>query len=374
MSLLPFAAEITPTAGRWPASRVALHGLAWAGVALLPKTVDTLLQHTPPPGARDWFVLVPTAMMAGFFYLNSLVLIPRFLAQRQVGRYFGGVVLAVAGIVGTVSLIIWGLLRAGVVADTQPSQRPSPVLAALVLCGVVWALSSWGRITGEWFEAERRRRDLENGQLAAELALLKSQVSPHTLFNTLNSIYSLACLKSDDAPVAILKLSLLLRYMLYEADAPRVPLAREIELLENYIDLQRLRLDEQQLIHFEIEGDTTGYLIEPMLLIPFVENAFKHGVSYARPTPIEVRLFVGAGQLRFEVRNRCFGVSGQPTPAPGGLGLPNSERRLALLYPGRHQLQAAAEGDFFTVELTVQLGPAAPALPAAALPHSTAFA
>ena len=205
--------------------------------------------------------------------------------------------------------------------------------------------------------------------MAAELALLKSQVSPHFLFNTLNNVYSLAHLKSDDAPVAILKLSLLLRYMLYESDTPRVPLTREIEYLENYVDLQRLRLDEQLKVNFQVEGDCTGLLLEPMLLIPFVENAFKHGISYQHPAPIEMSLRVTNQQLFFRVRNRCFTAPGNAQTSAGGLGLPNIARRLALLYPNRHTLQTGKEGDYFTIELVLQLHPTAVAQRAAAPAH-----
>lgn len=352
-----FAAEVSDANRVWSWPRVALHGLAWTGVALLPMAADALLQRTPAAGFQYWFMLFPTAALATFYYLNSLVFIPQLLARRQVARYFGASILTLGSLGGLMAFMRLTLLPH--VRATQPHSRALAITIAILIQVAVWALSSWGRITSEWFEAERRRRELENGQLAAELALLKSQVSPHFLFNTLNNVYSLAHLKSDDAPEAILKLSLLLRYMLYEADTPRVPLAREIEYIENYVDLQRLRLDEQLRVDFQVEGDCTGLLLEPMLLIPFVENAFKHGISYQHPAPIELSLRVDNQQLLFRVRNRCFPVQSGAAPPAGGMGLPNIARRLDLLYPDRYSLKTGALGDFYLVELALQLHPTA---------------
>ncbi|WP_210516048.1 sensor histidine kinase [Hymenobacter terricola] len=347
--------------------RVALHGLAWSGVAVLPLVVAALLAPVPLTGFAYWVLVVPTVLMAGFYYLNSLVLLPRFLARRQAGRYFGSVGLA-GGLISGIIMLLRSLLERHALLPPPDALHP-PAAALLVSFGGVWALSSWQRITGEWFAAERRRQALATDHLVAELALLKSQVSPHVLFNTLNNIYSLAHLKSDDVPAAILQLSHLLRYMLYEADAPRVALAREVEYLENYLDLQRLQVDEHLFLTFEVEGDCAGQLIEPMLLIPFVENAFKHGLSHEQPSPIAIRLRVTDDELRLQVRNRWFAGAARPAPAPGGLGLPNIERRLALLYPGRHRLQAGQEGDFFTVELQLQLT----AVPAPTAPSPRPF-
>ena len=361
-----FAAEPPPRERFGVRPRVAVHALAWGGVALLPLLVDSLTQHAPPPGFHYGFVLLPVTLLAAFYYLNSLVLIPRLLARRRTGRYFAAVVLTAGGMAGALALVRLTLLPR---LPPPGAHYLAPMAAMLLSYGVVWALSSWSRITGEWFEAERRRRELENGHLAAELALLKSQVSPHFLFNTLNNVYSLAHLKSDDAPAAILKLSQLLRYMLYEADAPRVPLAREIEYLDNYVDLQRLRLDEALTVDFQVEGDCTGLLLEPLLLIPFVENAFKHGVSYQHPAPIVIALRVADGRLHFRVQNGARPLAGRAAVPASGLGLPNIERRLALLYPGRHTLRAGTEADAFVVELELVLEPVGSAASvAAALP------
>ena len=176
-------------------------------------------------------------------------------------------------------------------------------------------------------------------------------MNPHFLFNTLNNVYSLAELKSDDAPVAILQLAYLMRYLLYEAAAPQVPLVRELEHVRICVDLERLRLDQVP-IDFALVGNPQGLLIKPILLIPFVENAFKHGVGASGRSPICLRLRVDEQGLTFTVRN-CVAAVGSAPAGPGGVGLANVRQRLALLYPGRHTLVLDRPGADFLATLTL---------------------
>ncbi|MCA8829755.1 sensor histidine kinase [Hymenobacter pini] len=332
--------------------RIVVHVAAWVAVAAVPR----LLSENPPP-FRLHNILLPLTV-AGYFYLNYYVLIPRLYARQRFGLYF----LVAAGLLALVYLPM--LVRMAGLLGHHP-HHPLPPGAihysrpprGLWLIGVLaWIISSGMRITSEWFTTERARQELANKQLTAELAFLKSQVSPHFLFNTLNNIYSLAHLKSDDTPEAILKLSQLMRYMLYESDAARVPLAREVEYLRNYMDLQRLRLDEEQVhIRLTVDGPLDGALIEPMLLIPFVENAFKHGVSAREFSRIAVDVLVREGRLLFTVQNSRFASTGTHDPN-SGIGLPNVRQRLNLLYPdGRHQLLLEETSDEFIIELTLLL-------------------
>jgi len=344
-----------PRITRQQVLRVIVHVAAWVAVATLPR----LLSENPPP-FRLGNLLLPLTL-AGYFYLNYYVLIPRLFARKKFFLYF----LLAAGLLALVYLPM--LLRlAGLLPHHPPHpHHPLPPGAihysrppqGLWLMGVLaWIISSGMRITSEWFDTERARQDLANKQLTAELAFLKSQVSPHFLFNTLNNIYSLAHLKSDDTPEAILKLSQLMRYMLYESEAARVPLGREVEYLRNYMDLQRLRLDPEQVdIRFTVDGPLDGALIEPMLLIPFVENAFKHGVSARHSSRIAVDLIMRQDELLFTVQNSRFPAVGGHDPN-SGIGLPNVRQRLSLLYPnGRHQLLLEETSDEFIVELTLTL-------------------
>ncbi|WP_460576896.1 sensor histidine kinase [Hymenobacter coalescens] len=291
------------------------------------------------------------------FYLNYWVLIPRRLARQRVGLYLLVVVLLIPLLHLPLSLQWLGLsaprpLRPGTtVADRQQFE------AVIVLITVmVWMVSSGLRITSEWFDNERARRQMHSDKLTAELASLKSQVNPHFLFNTLNHIYSLARLRSDDTPEAILKLSQLMRYMLYEANDPRVALEQEGEYLHNYVGLQRLRLADDVQIEFVQTGRLAGKLIGPVLLIPFVENAFKHGVSYQHPSCIHLELRVDGPALLFRVCNRRFPqVAAAEGPRDSGIGIQNVTQRLLLLYPGRHRLDIRPTDDEFLVTLTLEL-------------------
>jgi hypothetical protein len=336
--------------------RILMHIAAWLAVAvLLVAFAQLVLGVEPNPHA--FRILMPLSFLAGFFYLNYWVLIPRLLARRRFGRYFALVLLIGTLLAGPMILRQLGLISFSPQSRPQRWDGVNPVQVVVVLLALVWAVSSALRITGEWLQSEEVRKQLHSDQLAAELAFLKSQVNPHFLFNTLNNVYSLAELKSDDAPAAILKLSHLMRYMLYEAHAPRVPLTHEIEHLRTYTDLQRLRLDADQVpIDFKLEGDPHGHLIEPMLLIPFVENAFKHGISFQHPSAIGLHLRVEDDGLTFTVHNRVFATAPDAPAgaAPvGGVGLQNVRQRLRLLYPSRHTLALNRTETDFTATLTL---------------------
>jgi hypothetical protein len=334
-----------------------VHLVFWVALPFLPWAI---LQQQPPHFSF-WRTITPVARMAVLFYLNYWVLIPQLLARRRVVVYL----LAVLGLMILLHVPM-SLHWLGI--GTPPPPRPGTTLAdrqqfqavIILVTVLVWMVSSGLRITSEWFDNERARRQMHSDKLTAELAFLKSQVSPHFLFNTLNNIYSLAQLRSDDTPEAILKLSQLMRYMLYEANDPRVALEQEVEYLHNYVDLQRLRLADDVEIEFSQEGPMGGKLIEPMLLIPFVENAFKHGVSYQHRSAIRIVLRVVGDELRFRVQNRRFVTAAPPAAArDSGIGIQNVTQRLQLLYPGRHQLDIRPTDDEFIVTLTLALQHAA---------------
>jgi two-component system LytT family sensor kinase len=158
------------------------------------------------------------------------------------------------------------------------------------------------QFTVDWFTTERVQRDLENQRLTAELAFLKSQINPHFLFNSLNSIYSLAYQRSDTTPEAILKLSEIMRYMLYECNDNKVDLAKELTYLQNYIDLQKIRFGKKAYVDFEVNGAVTNQRIAPLLLIAFIENAFKHGVANDPAAPIKMIINLSDKHLSFTWR------------------------------------------------------------------------
>lgn len=202
-------------------------------------------------------------------------------------------------------------------------------------------------------ENSRRQQDL--AQLQAdkwrlELEGLRAQVQPHFFFNTLNNLYALSLQGSPRTPVMIAHLSGIMRYVLYEAQSSQVPLAKEIAFLHSFIDLERIRHDNEDGIRFLVQGTPEGRLIEPLLLLPLVENCFKHGLQQGNP--VELLLQVSDAELVFQTSN-AKPATGAGS-APGGIGLQNVRKRLELLYPGRHQLDVLEESGRFTVTLTLQ--------------------
>jgi hypothetical protein len=202
---------------------------------------------------------------------------------------------------------------------------------------------------------ERRRRELEKEKAQAELAYLKQQINPHFLFNTLNAIYSYTIGASAPAADAVLKLSSILRYMLYRTSHDQVPLTDELAVTDDYIELQKLRLTDKTTVEVRIEGDLHNRLIEPMLLIPIVENAFKFGVDSVEPSFIRIELDVEAGGLTFRVANRIVS-HGSGDRSGSGIGLRNIRRRLDLSYgSGNYTMEAGEKDDIFTVTLRLNL-------------------
>lgn len=203
-----------------------------------------------------------------------------------------------------------------------------------------------------WFQAQKLRDALVNQQQASELALMRSQVNPHFLFNTLNNIYALAYRKSDQAPKAIMKLSSIMRYMLYDSALQQVPLEKEIEYLNSFIELQSLRFKDPDFVSVNIEGNFQNLSIAPMLLISFVENAFKHCNKNQRPGII-IHLEANEAHLRFEIKNFVKNSGSTHKDPLGGIGLDAIRRRLQLIYPGRHVLSILTNENTFHINLEI---------------------
>lgn len=202
------------------------------------------------------------------------------------------------------------------------------------------------------FESQKQKDELINQRQASELALLRSQVNPHFLFNTLNNIYSLVYKKSDLAPAAVMKLSSVMRYMFFDASADKVPLDKELDYLKSFIELQKLRISHPDFVSLQIEGNPEGHLIAPMLLISFVENAFKHSSKLHSPGII-IRLFAGKEGIVFSVVNYLKRTKLPESEIYSGIGLANIRRRLELTYPGRHKLTITQNEEQFSVNLEI---------------------
>ncbi len=219
------------------------------------------------------------------------------------------------------------------------------------------------RFTKDWFVNEGVRRQLVSDKLTMELALLKAQVNPHFLFNTLNNVYALALSeRAETTANAVEKLGALMRYSLHEAQTDFIMLSKELNYLERYVDMQRLRTTPDQLtvaLRWDV-GELNHQKIAPMILLPFIENAFKYGVSTTEASRIAINVSYGKGRLALRVENTIHARLASASPGnldetSGGLGLINVRERLRLLYPNRHRLVHGAQEDTYRVELDVVL-------------------
>lgn len=207
------------------------------------------------------------------------------------------------------------------------------------------------------FNEQKRLQMLKKEQVEAELKFLKAQVHPHFLFNTLNNLYALTLDKSDNASEVVLKLSDLLNYMLYECNEPTILLRKEISLIENFLALERIRYGDSLSIDLKVEGETAGKKISPMLLLPFVENAFKHGVSkVSKEARVLIHLEVESSDLHFEVINsKPLLQEKDEAGYTEGIGLKNVKRRLELIYPDSYEFTIDESGSEFRILLNVNL-------------------
>ncbi|MBB2148309.1 sensor histidine kinase [Pedobacter gandavensis] len=203
-----------------------------------------------------------------------------------------------------------------------------------------------------WYKNNQKQQEMQKETLTAELAFLRSQVNPHFLFNTINDIYTLTYQKSEQAPEALLKLSVMLRYMLREGNEELMPLNREVEYLENVIALQRIAAKGEAYVNFVQEGYIGEQPVASLLFIAFVENAFKHGVLDDPEHPVSITLKADNNSVEMTVRNKKSNGLEDET---GGIGLTNVRRRLDLIYPGKHELRIEDRDNFFTVVLSLKL-------------------
>jgi two-component system, LytTR family, sensor kinase len=215
---------------------------------------------------------------------------------------------------------------------------------------VVWGIIYFFVV--EWYRTTTHQKALEREKTKAELAFLKSQINPHFLFNTINDIYALAYVKDDNAPEALLKLSGMLRYMLHESNTVFVPLEKELAYVKDFIDLQNIGFKGNTHVKLITEGNTAAPMIAPMLFIPFVENAFKHGDFDNELHPIEILCRVENQQITFQCKNL---VRHQQKDKLGGIGLQNVKRRLALLYPNKYQLDIDEKDGSFMCSLVLKI-------------------
>jgi hypothetical protein len=291
--------------------------------------------------------LISVSYLFVLSYLNYFYLIPAFLLKKKIG---GFIILFVA------SFTALSLVRVGVetlvFGKSWEAQSPARIQIIIQYLFLVLFIGLM-RFAFDWVELDARRRQLETEKLNAELKFLKAQVNPHFLFNTLNNLYYLSTIKSDTAPLVISKLSEVMRYMIYESNHEKIELAREIDYIQHYISLERLRLREGTPLEFDVIGKT-DMLISPLILITFLENAFKHGINNGSDQCwIKARLEVDKTRLVYTIANSKVKTVAYPEDGEG-IGLKNVKRRLDLSYPGKHQLHIDDLEEAYSVTLTIE--------------------
>lgn len=207
----------------------------------------------------------------------------------------------------------------------------------------------------DWFHRMRKQKELEKQNLQSELKLLKNQLNPHFLFNTLNNIDSLIHSNPTRASEALVQMSEMMRYMIYETNAPEVNLTQELTYIENYLELQRLQYDNPDLVAYSVEGNPEGIHMAPMLFIPFIENTFKHCTDKKAKKAISLRFLIGKSEISFEAINLSDTSKHINKDSSSGIGLNVVKRRLDYLYPGKYDLQIKQENDYFCVSLKITL-------------------
>lgn len=332
---------------------VSLQVLAWVVLFSLPFLLRPAMGDRPPeknstPGGTTFYI-VNNLFWVGLFYLNALVLIPKLLYRQRFGQF---------AIALTALFLLYlgiGWMNNQIFLKGHHFNFRIHILFTFFIYVFMIATSTAIRMGIDRIRAERLDDEKINENLKTELTLLRSQVSPHFMFNVLNNMVALARKKSDLLEPSLIKLSSLMRYMLYDIDGEKVSLDKEIDYLGSYIDLQRQRVSKNVIINADFSDVDRSYEIEPMLLIPFVENAFKHGTGMVENAAINIVLKASNHELSFTVSNKFREDAAEVKDKTSGIGLTNVKRRLNLLYGKDHTLNVEKQNDQFIIHLSLKL-------------------
>jgi len=336
---------------------IILNGIFW-GFILLFIVVNTYLDEERA-SIKDYLITYGAfgILNVSIFYINYIFLIPEFIKKKN--KYwwymFSFIFLMIAS--SAIKIVVGVLnpkemLYIGHGADKHEISVNFYAINCLFIAGFFLVCSCIVKFAVDWFSNERIQQSLESEKKDMELQFLKSQLNPHFLFNSLNNIYSLAYQKSEKTADAILKLSEIMRYMIYESNDSWVALDKEVEYVQSFVELQKLRFKDGAAVEISINGEIDGQKIVPLILISFVENAFKHGVANDPEDPIKINIIANQKILHFSVTNK---KSKTNKDAMGGVGLNNVERRLQLLYPERYKLNIVNSATHYTTELMLDL-------------------
>ncbi|MES2560662.1 MAG: sensor histidine kinase [Bacteroidota bacterium] len=346
-------------------SRVALNLYFWAFLLGL-KLSDADDQTAYSPVFYYGMMVFYMSFFALLSYVNNLILLPRYLFRKKRLVYFGSVFAFIFAVAYVYTFLLkWlptifpGFDSMSVSIVMSPiSQDISPLgilfdLETYFFMMVIWTVIF--TLLGYYHNSVKKVKLMEDALIKhreTELNFLKNQINPHFLFNTLNNLYALALKKSDEAPESILKLSSVLRYVLYEADAKLVAFDKERDIMQSYIDIELLRLPDSPHLQFSITSDREC-MIPPLIWLPIIENVFKHN-RQVELLEVDFQFSIQQNQLRIYCKNNT--TSKPQTPAsPGGIGLSNLRQRLALLYPERHNIEVTSTENYFIIEVNITL-------------------
>lgn len=289
-------------------------------------------------------------------YINISYLFPQLLKKNQFLLYFFflvSVVVVMTPIEVVLHYFLFGEKSSGLASVFTFKNNSIYFLGSFFIA----FSASIFKIINDWIQHQKERAELQRQTLKSELKFLKTQINPHFFFNTLNSLYALTLKKSDEAPEVVLKLSEMMRYMLYESNERTIELSKEISYIQNYLELEKIRHGKNVEIKFEIDGEAQGHKIAPLLFITFLENSFKHGLSHELKAGfVHIHLDIQEKGLKFAVRNsKPTTLLNMPVQKrTGGIGLQNVRRRLNILYPSKHKLQIDDSKGEFAVEFEVR--------------------
>jgi two-component system LytT family sensor kinase len=344
--------------------QIIIHIAAWACFLTLPFVFY--------PRPRDFsffteryfsaFFILNNILLIAFYYLNTYLIIPKLLDHKKFVSY-SLIILALLifyGLVPRIYHYFFGSLQPPPPGGRPPNpgrprnfQQPWLNSGNIAVFLLIFVFSTGIKVINQWLRSEQRNKEIANEKLKAELSFLKAQINPHFLFNTLNNIYSLASSQSEYTAPAVMKLSSIMRYVLSEARNDMVPLEKEILFTSHYIELQKMRLTDKTSIDFTIQGDPIGRQIAPLLLLPFVENAFKYGISTRERSPIRILLEIKKDSLYFSVVNHKHINTTLKLAENTGIGISNTKRRLDLLYEDHYALTIDDKANEFTVHLNI---------------------
>lgn len=350
--------------------KILIHLTFWAVLLILPWFMVS--GNLEQPGYFEGRYYIRVVSGGILFYITYLWLVPElYLTNRKV-HFFVAVTLLIVTLYGASDFLSHWIfpddelmrrldrIREKMASEGMDFKGPPPpfrYLNALITSTLVAGIAMGLRIAEAYTEKEKQNQELEKARLAADLGLLKSQISPHFFFNTLNNIYVLTESNSPDAGTAILKLSKMMRYVLYESGPGLTTLGEEIGFMNHYIDLMRLRLTDKVNIKVDFRPHSEEIPVTPLIFISLIENAFKHGISYREPSFINISLHSTPDEIRFTCSNSRHPRPENPDDVRSGIGLGNIRKRLSLIYPDRHQLLISEDAAVYNVSLTIQPNP-----------------